>query len=250
MQPAQAQLRLGKPLCIAPGQSPDAIRHAGRVVAGILGLSELQSLFHGEHDAQEPTKVKRGQGGGRASALAPELQQPPRATLPRDGRPIGADISRRPGWSATTLWQSSYLAAGQAAQAAPIGTDIAPLGRRPLPGQSEQQPTNAHLMDLAAGGCHSDHRRTWGENVRTFVQTHWATCAGVRAGVCAGNCAGACAGRARAVGRPNAGMALWVLGLANHFSHWPARRGRARAFAAAACVANAAAAIERIAFWL
>ena len=55
---------------------------------------------------------------------------------------------------------------------------------------------------------------------------------------------------ARAVGRPNAGMALWVLGLASHFSHWPARRGRARAFAAAACVANAAAAIERIAFWL
>ena len=62
--------------------------------------------------------------------------------------------------------------------------------------------------------------------------------------------AGACSGRARAVGRPNAGMALWVLGLASHFSHWPARRGRARAFAAAACVANAAAAIERIAFWL
>ena len=43
---------------------------------------------------------------------------------------------------------------------------------------------------------------------------------------------------------------IWVLGLASHFSHWPARRGRARAFAAAACVANAAAAIERIAFWL
>ena len=26
----------------------------------------------------------------------------PGATLPRHGRPIGADISRRPGWSATT----------------------------------------------------------------------------------------------------------------------------------------------------
>ena len=69
----QAQLRLGKPLRKKCRASPDAIRHAGRVVAGTLGLSELQSLFHGEHDAQEPTKVKRGQGGGRASALAPEL---------------------------------------------------------------------------------------------------------------------------------------------------------------------------------
>jgi hypothetical protein len=37
-----------------------------------------------------------------------------------------------------------------------------------------------------------DRRRTWGENVQTFVQTHWATCAGVRAG--AGSCAGNCAG--------------------------------------------------------
>ena len=102
---------------------------------------------------------------------------PPGATLPRHGRPIGADISRRPGWSATTLWQSSYLAAGQAAQAAPIGTDIAPPGRRPLPGQSEQQPTNAHLVDLAAGGCRPDRRRTWGENVRTCVQTAPGLCA-------------------------------------------------------------------------
>ena len=30
-----------------------------------------------------------------------------------------------------------------------------------------------------------------------------------------------------------------VLGLASHFSYWPARRGCARAFAASACVANA-----------
>ena len=71
--------------------------------------------------------------------------------------------------------------------------------------------------------CHPDRRRTWGENVRTFVQTHRATCAGVRAGVGAGNCAGACAGRARAAGRPNAGpLGIGPLGLANHFSHWPA----------------------------
>ena len=70
-----------------------------------------------------------------------------------------------------------------------------------------------------------DRRRTWGENVRTFVQTHWATCAGVRAGVRAGNCAGACTGRTRALGRPNAGMAL-------RYWAWPAtfhigRRGAA-----------------------
>ena len=114
---------------------------------------------------------------------------------------------------------------GQAAQAAPIGTDTAPPGRRPLPGQSEQQSTNAHLVDLAAGGYRPDRRRTWDENVRTFVQTHQATCAGVRAGSCAGNCAGACTGRTRALGRPNAGMAFrsWA---------WPAtfhigRRGAA-----------------------
>ena len=97
---------------------------------------------------------------------------------------------------------------GQAAQAAPIGTDIAPPGRRPLPGQSEQQSTNAHLVDLAAGGYRPDRRRTWDENVRTFVQTHQATCAGVRAGSCAGNCAGACTGRTRALGRPHAGVAF------------------------------------------
>ena len=132
----QAQLRLGKPLRMKCRASPVLLfMRAGRVVAGSVGIVRATVPFHGEHDAQEPTKVKCGQGGGRASALAPELQQPPRATLPRDGRPIGADISRRPGWSATTLWQSSYLAADQAAQAAPIGTgltDIAPPGRRPF----------------------------------------------------------------------------------------------------------------------
>jgi hypothetical protein len=70
---------------------------------------------------------------------------------------------------------------GQAAQAAPIGTDIAPPGRRPLPGQSEQQSTNAHLVDLAAGGYRPDRRRTWDVNERTFAQRHQATCAAVRA---------------------------------------------------------------------
>ena len=164
----------------------------------MLGLSELQSLFTGSTTRWSRPRLSADRAGGAQARSLPNFNNPPRATLPRDGRPIGADISRRPGWSATTLWQSSYLAAGQAAQAAPIGTDIAPPGRRPLPGQSEQQPTNAHLVDLAAGGCRPDRRRTWGEEVRTFVQTHRATRAGVRAGSCAGNCAGACAGSVRA----------------------------------------------------
>ena len=69
----QAQLRLGKPLRKKCRASPDAFRHAGRVVAGSVGIVRATVPFHGEHDAQEPTKVKRGQGGGRASALAPEL---------------------------------------------------------------------------------------------------------------------------------------------------------------------------------
>ena len=43
------------------------------VVAGSVGIVRATVPFHGEHDAPEPTKVKRGQGGGRASALAPEL---------------------------------------------------------------------------------------------------------------------------------------------------------------------------------
>ena len=69
----QAQLRLGKPLRKKCRASPDAFRHAGRVVAGTVGIVRATVPFHGEHDAQEPTKVKRGQGAGRASALAPEL---------------------------------------------------------------------------------------------------------------------------------------------------------------------------------
>ena len=37
------------------------------------------------------------------------------------------------------------------------------------------------------------------------------------------------------MGRPNAGMALWVLGLANHFSHWPARRPSSRICCSGLC---------------
>ena len=48
-------------------------KRAGRVVAGSVGIVRATVPFHGEHDALELTKVKRGQGGGRASALAPEL---------------------------------------------------------------------------------------------------------------------------------------------------------------------------------
>ena len=70
----QAQLRLGKPLRMKCRASPVLLfMRAGRVVSGTVGIVHTTVPFHGEHDAQEPTKVKRGQGGGRASALAPEL---------------------------------------------------------------------------------------------------------------------------------------------------------------------------------
>ena len=70
----QAQLRLGKPLRMKCRASPVLLfMRAGRVVAGSVGIVRATVPFHGEHDALEPTKVKRGQGGGRASALAPEL---------------------------------------------------------------------------------------------------------------------------------------------------------------------------------
>ncbi len=70
----QAQLRLGKPLRMKCRASPVLLfMRAGRVVAGTVGIVRATVPFHGEHDALEPTKVKRGQGGGRASALAPEL---------------------------------------------------------------------------------------------------------------------------------------------------------------------------------
>ena len=36
--------------------SPDAIRHAGRVVAAEFGIVRATVPFHGEHDALEPTK--------------------------------------------------------------------------------------------------------------------------------------------------------------------------------------------------
>ena len=70
----QAQLPLGKPLRMKCRASPVLLfMRTGRVVAGTVGIVRATVPFHGEHDAQEPTKVKRGQGGGRASALAPEL---------------------------------------------------------------------------------------------------------------------------------------------------------------------------------
>ena len=70
----QAQLRLGKPVRMKCRASPVLLfMRAGRVVAGTVGIVRATVPFHGEHDALEPTKVKRGQGGGRASALAPEL---------------------------------------------------------------------------------------------------------------------------------------------------------------------------------
>ena len=72
--------------------------------------------------------------------------------------------------------------------------------------------------------------RTWGENVRTFVQTHQATFAGVCGRACGQLCGQLCGrvcrqgeGGGAAQRRPG----IWILGLASHFSHWPARRGRA-----------------------
>ena len=70
----QAPLRLGKPVRMKCRASPVLLfMRAGRVVSGTVGIVRATVPFHGEHDALEPTKVKRGQGGGRASALAPEL---------------------------------------------------------------------------------------------------------------------------------------------------------------------------------
>ena len=70
----QAPLRLGKPARMKCRASPVLLfMRAGRVVSGTVGIVHTTVPFHGEHDALEPTKVKRGQGGGRASALAPEL---------------------------------------------------------------------------------------------------------------------------------------------------------------------------------
>ena len=108
----QARLRLGKPLRKEWRASPDAFRHAGRVVAGTVGIVRATVPFHGEHDAQEPTKVKRGQGGARKRARSRTLTNTLAVFLAR-GRPGGPSSAYR--------------------------TDIAPPGRRPLPGQPEQQ---------------------------------------------------------------------------------------------------------------
>ena len=45
----QAQLRLGQPLCIALGQAPMLSGTQEEESQGVLGLSGLRSLFHGEH---------------------------------------------------------------------------------------------------------------------------------------------------------------------------------------------------------
>ena len=61
----QAQLRLGKPLRMKCRASPVLLfMRAGRVVSGTVGIAQATVPFHGEHDALEPTKVKRGQGAG------------------------------------------------------------------------------------------------------------------------------------------------------------------------------------------
>ena len=180
----------------------------------MLGLSGLRSLFTGSTTRR--SRRRRVEGGAQARSH-PVCSQPTQAT--RDGEVLLA--------RASPLF--ARAAAGQAA-----GLEAGP----PEPALAAAYPT-AGVPGVKT--CGHLCKRT---------RPRLRACVGVRAGSCAGNCAGACAGRARAVGWPNAGMALWVLGLASHFSHWPARRGRARAFAAAACVANAAAAIERIAFWL
>merc|ERR1712185_614844 len=77
----QAQLRLGKPLRMKCRASPVLLfMRAGRVVAGSVGIVRATVPFHGEHDAQEPTKVKRGQGPGVRSCRRPA---PLRASAPQ-----------------------------------------------------------------------------------------------------------------------------------------------------------------------
>ena len=57
----QAPLRLGKPVRMKCRASPVLLfMRTGRVVAGTVGIVHTTVPFHGELDAQEPTKVKRG----------------------------------------------------------------------------------------------------------------------------------------------------------------------------------------------
>ena len=65
---------------------------------------------------------------------------------------------------------------------------------------------------------------------------------GARGGACGraggrlfGQLCGRVCGQGEGGGAAQCRHGIKVLGLASHFSHWPARRGRARAFAAAAC---------------
>ena len=141
--------------------------------------------------------------------------------------PIGADISRRPGWSATTLChtvRSTRPGGPSSAYRNRYSTTRTPAFARPIGAAVHQRPSRGlgswrlPPRPPAYLGC----KRA---DICANAPGHVCGCAGVRAGVCAGNCAGACAGRARAVGGP---MQVWPFG----YWAWPAtfhigRRGAA-----------------------
>ena len=135
---------------------------------------------------------------------------------------------------------------------------VAAQARRP-----EQPPIGTDIAATQTAGvlatlCHTVLSTL--RPARTCAYLGWKRadiCANAPGHVCGRACGQLCGqlcgrmyGQGEGGGAAQCRHGIWVLGLASHFSHWPARRGRARAFAAAACVANAAAAIERIAFWL
>ena len=94
----QAQLRLGKPLRMKCRASPVLlVMRAGRVVAGSVGIAQATVPFHGEHDALEPTKVKRGQGGGaRKRARSRTLTPPPAPLFPGTAGPSEPTLAAVP----------------------------------------------------------------------------------------------------------------------------------------------------------
>ena len=155
----QAQLRLGQPLRKKCRASPDAFRHAGRVVARTVGIVRRYSPF-----SRGARRAGADQGGlrgarkrARTQCVASQPKQRGTGSRVREsgGRPGGRFGSR------------------------PTGTGIS----RRLP----------------------DRRRTWGENVRTFVQTHQATFAGVRGRACGQLCGQLCGrmyGQGEGGGRP------------------------------------------------
>ena len=78
-------------------------RHAGRVVAAEFGIVRATVPFHGEHDALEPTKVMRGQGGGgRKRARSRTLTNTLAVFLAR-GRPGGPSSAYRDRYSEQRL---------------------------------------------------------------------------------------------------------------------------------------------------